>query len=178
MLIAPGGGDGPQLQPTPGMSVDAAYQALQTYSTAAASQPNAVSTETARTQLISSLSNAVDAYYTADTGNLTVNVHDPRYSEAKAQVAAQLETNVAQTMANDKDAPAPLGGFDSVLKSLQPGQQDVAQALQAFLPQKNGPEEMARERMDMLPRPSPGGANMIEERRALHLEQLAVARPR
>ncbi|RDU97022.1 hypothetical protein DWV00_20420 [Trinickia dinghuensis] len=172
------GGGMPQQPVTPTAAVNAAYQALQTYSTAAASQPNAVSTGTARSQLISSLTSAVDAYYMADTGSTTVNVNDPRYSEAKAQVAAQLETNVAQTMANDKDAPAPLGGFDSVLKSLQPGQQDVAQALQDFLPQDNGPEGMARERLELAPpqSPSPGGADRLEDRVALHLEQIAVAR--
>jgi hypothetical protein len=122
--------------PTPAQSADAAFQALQAYSAPAAANA-------ARSTLIDSVTEAVNAYYKADTGKSTVDVKDPHYSEAKAQVAVQLETEVVGKIAASvvTGQPVQLNGLGDVLKALQPGQTNVTEALQQFLPTA-GPEQM------------------------------------
>jgi hypothetical protein len=126
----------PQQDPTPAQSVDAAFQALQAYSSAAANSTAPDTGKQSRALLIDSVTQAVNAYYAADTGKHTVDLKDPRYSEAKAQVAAQLETDIARQMATPGAAgtPAQINGLGDVLNALQPGQTDVTAALQQFLP--------------------------------------------
>ncbi|WP_206952772.1 hypothetical protein [Trinickia acidisoli] len=136
------GGMLPQQPTPPAAATNAAYQALQAYSSATTAQPPSPSaTDKSRAALIDSVSNAVDAYYKADTGKTSVDVKDPHYSEAKAQVAAQLETEIANTMAkaNSNSDTEQIDGLDAVLNSLQPGQLGVSQALQDFLPSSNPP---------------------------------------
>ena len=124
------------LDPTPAQSADAAFQALQAYSSAAAKPTEPEAGKVSRAVLIDSVTQAVNAYYTADTGKSTVDVKDPRYSEAKAQVAAQLETDIARQSAalGPTSTPAQLNGLGDVLNALQPGQTNVTEALQQFLP--------------------------------------------
>jgi len=124
------------VDPTPAQSVDAAFQALQAYSSAATTSTAPDVGKASRGTLIDSVTQAVNAYYTADTGKSTVDVKDPRYSEAKAQVAAQLETDIARQIAasGGTSQPAQLNGLGDVLNALQPGQTNVTEALQQFLP--------------------------------------------
>jgi DNA-binding protein Fis len=128
----------PHLPATPAQSADAAFQALQAYSSATASTSTPVATSDAsREALIDSVTKAVNAYYTADTGKTAVDVKDPRYSAAKAQVASRLEADVAQQMAGSTSAPTRINGLDGVLNALQPGQENLNEALQQFLPNES-----------------------------------------
>lgn len=124
------------VDPTPAQSVDAAFQALQAYGSAATTSTAPDAGKASRATLIDSVTQAVNAYYTADTGKSTIDVKDPRYSEAKAQVAARLETDIAQQIAASgaTSQPAQLNGLGDVLNALQPGQTNVTEALQQFLP--------------------------------------------
>lgn len=169
--------------PTPVQSADAAFQALQAYSSPAARSAAPDAANAARSTLIDSVTEAVNAYYKADTGKSTVDVKDPHYSEAKAQVAVQLETEVVGKIAASvvTGQPLQLNGLGDVLKALQPGQTNVTEALQQFLPTAGplqmpnvippgapGPEKMGRIIEHAVPVPVAGSSPGVDK--ALHMQ--------